>query len=209
MHTETFRSCAAGRISSPMTSIYAHVFFLNSAPTSGPSMFANASVQRAERKVCHTKRQWAYLPIIRYLTFGFNDQHVDCIFESLPSNVALEFRRILRKVDCILCSRIQYLKRFKKLCTPTTEESEAYDFEAELWKQQNICGYLKVTYEPSTQEPTRVQLNEKLAKYSGISCEEYPKCIADRSLPLPYPALDFLFLMIHETKLSTQCRTDR
>ena len=156
-----------------------------------------------------TKQDWTYLPIVRYLTFGFKKKCMDCVFESIPQHVATEFKRILKKVDTMLCERIQNQVYLGDGETDCRQGIEMIDYECKMWKEQNICGYLKITYEPASQEPIKVQLNDKFSQYAGVKCKEFPKCLADHDLPLPCPELDFFFLMIHDSKLATQSRVDR
>jgi hypothetical protein len=155
------------------------------------------------------RKEWSYLSIVRYLTFGFNERHLSHFFDSIPAYVALEFRKLLEKVQGILDERRKHLIRYTTSCTSADEVSEVFDMEAELWKEQTICGFLKLTYDPSTQEPLGVQLNEKLSEYLGTDRQTFSNCFMECNLPLPCADIDFLFLLIDETKHSTKCRIDR
>ena len=152
------------------------------------------------------EQEWSYLPIVRYLNFGFKRQCVDGIFDSIPQHVSMELKKTLQKVHRVLCER---MPNSANLTKPTIEDIDMFDSESKMWKEQNICGYLKITYEPISQEPVGVQLNEKFSQYAGVKCKEFPKCLADHDLPLPCPDVDFFFLMIHDSKLATQSRVDR
>jgi hypothetical protein len=153
--------------------------------------------------------EWGYLPIVRFLTFGYNKEQVVSILDSIPSAVSIEFKRILKKIHKILSDTIDHQESLIKLCKSTQECSGPCDFEPELWKEQNICGFMKITYNPLSQEPLGVHMNDKMSEFIGVSHEDMLNKIADCTVPLPYPEADFFCLLIHETKHSTQSRTDR
>jgi hypothetical protein len=161
------------------------------------------------------KDEWSYLPIVKFLTFGFKKEELARFFDSVPPRVALEFKRTLEKVESILNERIKHLTSVPILSTSLPEESDVpeaadeNDYEADMWKDQNICGFLKANFDALSQEILEIQLNDKFSELLGTNREEFLKLAADHSLPLPFSEVDFLFLLIDETKHSTKSRTDR
>ena len=166
-------------------------------------------IPRREQTIYQTEHNWFYLPIVRYLTVGYNKQRLTCLFDSIPPHIASAFKEILQKMHGILCQRIDYLKSYQPFLLSPTDDTEMFDFESDLWQQQNVCGYMKITYDPSSQEPLFVQMNDKLCEYARVSCENYSMQLAERMVPIPMPEVDFLFLLIDEAKNSTLSRTDR
>ena len=159
--------------------------------------------------IYRTKQEWSYLPIVRYLTFGFKNQQLTLFFDSIPPYVAHEFKGILQKVQVILCQRIDNLTAFKNISTILSNYFEDFNDEAEIWNEQNICGYLRTNVDVASQEHFGMKLNNKIAEYAGTNCDEFMKLVADSNLSLSFQQIDVLFLLIHETKHTTQCRTDR
>ena len=155
--------------------------------------------------------EWAYLPICRHLNFGFRKQQMAIFLLSIPPNIAHEFKKLLQKVQDSLFERIQNLQRFQSSIGQPTNRSEEHDddIEAKLWKEQNICGYLKISYHPSTQIPFKVDFNEKLVQQIGLGVKEMERAFADQRLPIPFSDVDFFFLLVDDTKQALRCRTDR
>ena len=130
---------------------------------------------------------------------------------SIPPNIAHEFKKLLQKVQDSLFERIQNLQRFQALIDRPTNRSEEddVDIEAKLWKEQNICGYLKISYHPSTQVPFKIGFNEKLVHQIGLEMKEMERAFADHRLPIPFFDVDFFFLLVDDTKQALRRRTDR
>ena len=170
---------------------------------------ARTVLEARERHLKTIIKEWLYLPIVGYLTFGCSRVHLARIFHSLPPNVALKFKSILQKVQKILNDRLHALLHWQCMYPPHLDEPACADVETELWQSQNICGYLKCTYDPFSHKLLDVQFNDKLPQLLGLARDEFRNKISNHGLELPCPEVDFFFLLIDETKHSTQCKTER
>ena len=161
-----------------------------------------------------TIQEWAYMPIVRFLTFGFDKMHLSCILDAIPPHIAVEFKRMLQKVQDILQQRMDNLAHIQFTRNMTTA-SEYVDRatcdkdEAELWQAQNVCGFLKCTYEKLYCGPSEMHFNDKLTELLGLDRDQFQLLRSKNKLKLPFSEVDLFFLLIHETKYSTECRTDR
>jgi hypothetical protein len=170
----------------------------------------NGCAIEAKRKLFdRVKTEWSYLPILRFLNFGFDRLQLAMIFHTLPPHVASEFKKILERLQDIMLSRTQHLANLPQLTSISVNDPDTVDVEADMWQSQNICGYMKCTYDPSSCQLVDFRFNDKMPQLLGLGREELQKRIEDQSLDLPCPAVDFLHLLIDDTKHSTQCRTER
>ncbi len=86
---------------------------------------------------------------------------------------------------------------------------ESQEVGVDLWEEQNLVGYMKISFDPVTQEMCGVFVNEKLAEQLGRDREELLSQIADHSFDFPLLNLDFLFLFIDDINHVLHNRTDR
>jgi hypothetical protein len=79
----------------------------------------------------------------------------------------------------------------------------------DMWEEQNFVGYLKISFDPVTQERSGVFVNETLADQLGMDREQLLSQFADHSFKFPLLDLDFLFILIDDINHVLHNRTDR
>jgi hypothetical protein len=77
----------------------------------------------------------------------------------------------------------------------TSEVYSALAMECTMWQLQNECGFLQLTYDPTTGERIHVALNDLHAHLLGMHRDELALRFAEHAEPLPVLPQDLLFLI--------------
>jgi hypothetical protein len=90
------------------------------------------------------------------------------------------------------------LKYVPSVCIDSVPNEAAQRIESTMWQEQNLCGYLSITTDSSTQMRKNVVVNEWLSNVWGMHMEELLARFASHDLHLHCPALDMLYHMTDE-----------
>ena len=159
------------------------------------------------------KPEWLDLPILRHLTFGYLRHHLVAIFDTIPQHITLSLVRIVENAQTHWNERIHQLNSMKNVCFPSSPRdyhiNHSEEGEMDLWEEQNLVGYMKIFFDPVTQERSGVFVNETLADLLGIDREILLSQFQDHSFKFPLLDLDFVFILIDDINQVLQNRTDR
>jgi hypothetical protein len=83
-------------------------------------------------------------------------------------------------------------------CKDPEPNEAAQCIETTMWQEQNLCGFLSITTDSSTQRRKNVVVNAWLSNVWGMHVEELLARFASHDLHLHFPALDMLYHMADE-----------
>jgi hypothetical protein len=152
---------------------------------------------------CNIRKDWSFLPIIRFWTMGYNQTTLSRWFDMIPPDIGFLLKRILAQVEDEMVSRIMHLKVLEGLCSRSAKVWDDVGLIAEppeqsVWDGDETCPHLTIRYDPVTQERTNIHVNRKLSNLVGLHIEEFLSRFAAYDFGIPMPPEDFLYIMIDD-----------
>jgi hypothetical protein len=142
-----------------------------------------------------TRHPHAYAYILNMCTLGYRSPAVQSFFTAFqplvfsPLKTILEFSHACKGSPAVLMSMITPPHHF------TTDVNHEMEKECAMWQLQNKCGYLQLTYDPSTGERIHVALNDLQSDMLGMHRDELTSRFAAHDEPLCIPLQDLLLLI--------------
>jgi hypothetical protein len=147
---------------------------------------------------------WAFHCVERMWAFGYQGPQLAHLFNAIPPEISALMKRCLVALQTIF--RLQPFKS-KASASPedipiVTDELKHMQAVAEHWDQDEVHGFLQVSFNPDTNARQHVVMNSRYAHLHGYHKEEMIARFARRELELQRTEVDWLVLFLDNFQVS-------
>ena len=156
---------------------------------------------------------WYFHVLDRYLEAGYLAEALVRVFQSMPCELADAMKEGLRALQ-IIKSAIDGGGPSEHAGEPAQAAvdhgAHLVSTEDALWEARTDCGYLRLEWDPVTQQRRRAAMNTAFAALNGMHPEEMVARIGNREAPLGRTNdVDFLCCLVHDLLAAAAARTER
>jgi hypothetical protein len=167
-------------------------------------------------KVMFKKINWYYHVLDRYLEAGYRAETLVNLFESLPRALEDVLKQGLHALEILKSSgaTANPPPSSENLSPPASQPDDEYcpflTAEDSLWQARTNCGYLRLEWDPVSQNRKHAVMNSAFASLNGLHPEEMVSRIGNREASLGRTNdVDFLACLIHDLLTAGAARTER
>ena len=167
----------------------------------------------------HTGRQkfalrsdWYFNFIDRFNQAGYDAQNLQNIFNAMPTNIEDALKHVVYSLRVLSSVRTSHSENDMIIQNHFYRSSAhiSNTLEDELWDDNKHHAYVRIRYDPQTQQRRSVTFNKTFAEMNGLHTEEMAARIGNREMPfLASNEIDFLGGMVHYVLTSRLSRTER
>ena len=136
---------------------------------------------------------WKYLHLQELWLFGYRTDDISNFLGSIPIAMWPSLRHLL----FLLEKKYQPTTFAPQLTVQSTDFGQS-KLETTMWEDQNDCGFLQFTFDPSTGERLEITANDFQACFWNMTKHELLSRLENYSMPLFVTSIDFLELFIDD-----------